>query len=203
MKMLVDVDAKLKVKKLEDLIEEPKIIRVVEFDDEGVAEFEKQIAEAHQTGQDVIPVVIDSFGGSVYALLAMMAAIDNSTLPVATIVSGKAMSCGAMLFCYGTEGYRFMDKHAVLMVHEASSMTCGKVEDIKVDVAHLDQVNRKLYKRVALHLGHPENYLLDLLKNRNNTDWFLTARDARKHKMANHLRIPQLKVSVKLLMEFG
>lgn len=203
MKTIAHVDARLKPKKLDDLIEEPKIIRVCEFDEEGVSDFEEQIAEAHLTGQPVIPVVIDSFGGGVYALMAMMAAIDSATIPVATIVTGKAMSCGAMLFCYGTPGYRFMHPSAVLMLHDLSSLTAGKIEDIKVDVTHLDALNTKLYKRVAVHLGHRENHLLDLIKKRNHTDWYLTANEAKKLKIANHLKVPQFTISVSLDVEFG
>jgi len=45
--------------------------------------------------------VVDSFGGSVYGVLGMVAAIENSHVPVATIVTSKAMSCGFILFALG------------------------------------------------------------------------------------------------------
>jgi ATP-dependent Clp endopeptidase proteolytic subunit ClpP len=202
MKTIISVDPRLKPKKIDDLIDEPKIIRVSEFDEEAVADFEEEIAEAHLTGQTVIPVVIDSFGGGVYALMSMMAAIDASSIPVATIVTGKAMSAGAMLFCYGAEGYRFMDPNAILMIHDMSSGYDGKVEELKVHTTHVDALNKKMYKRIATHLGHDENFLLDTIKGRSHTDWFLTAKEAKRFNMANHLRQPEFKVTVSLNMEF-
>jgi hypothetical protein len=63
----------------------------------------------------------------------MVANIKASNIPVATIVEGKAMSCGALLFSYGASGYRFMDKHATIMIHDVSSGARGKIEEIKAD----------------------------------------------------------------------
>jgi ATP-dependent protease ClpP protease subunit len=36
--------------------------------------------------------------------MSMISAIKDAELPVATIVEGKAMSCGAILFSFGEEG---------------------------------------------------------------------------------------------------
>ena len=70
----------------------PQIIRVNKFDEKSAKEFQDQISLAHNTGQKIIPVVIDSYGGQVYSLMSMIAAIRASELPVATNVEGKAMS---------------------------------------------------------------------------------------------------------------
>ena len=107
--------------------------------------FEKDMSEAQQTGQPVVPVIIDSYGGVVYGLLGMISAIEQCSIPVATILTSKAMSAGAILFCFGTEGYRFMDKNACMMIHDAGCMSQGKVEDIKADTKHLDHLNQSLY----------------------------------------------------------
>ncbi|MAG25530.1 hypothetical protein CMI47_08120, partial [Candidatus Pacearchaeota archaeon] len=95
-----------------DLRHNPIIIRVNKFDEKSAKEFQESVAQAHNTGQKVIPVTIDSFGGQVYSLMAMISAIKHAELPVATIVEGKAMSCGAILFSFGEQGMRFMDPDA-------------------------------------------------------------------------------------------
>lgn len=41
--------------------------------------------------------------------MSMVSDIKHSRIPVATIVQGKAMSCGAILFSCGEEGMRYMD----------------------------------------------------------------------------------------------
>ena len=112
---------------------EPIVIRVNKFDEESAAKFSAQMSAAQSTGQTMIPIVIDSYGGQVYSLMSMIANIKSSKIPVATIVEGKAMSCGALLFSYGVSGYRFMDKHATIMIHDVSSGARGK----KIGRAHV------------------------------------------------------------------
>ena len=70
-----------------ELRHNPVIIRVNKFDEESAKDFASQMSLAHNTGQSVIPVVIDSYGGQVYALMSMISAIKASELPVATIVT--------------------------------------------------------------------------------------------------------------------
>ena len=69
-----------------ELRSSPVIIRVNKFDEKSAKEFAEDIAKAHNTGQSIIPVIIDSYGGQVYSLMSMVASIKNSELPVATIV---------------------------------------------------------------------------------------------------------------------
>ena len=127
------------IKELE-LKKSPIIIRVNKFDEEAAKKFDHEIAIAHNTGQKVIPVVIDSYGGQVYSLMSMIGSISGSELPVATIVEGKAMSCGAILFSFGEQGLRFMDPNATLMIHDVSSGMLGKVEELKADVQEAESV---------------------------------------------------------------
>ena len=59
----------------------PVIVRVNKFDEDAAKKFDQEIARAHNTGQKVIPVVIDSYGGQVYSLMSMISAIKHSELP--------------------------------------------------------------------------------------------------------------------------
>ena len=52
-----------------ELKKNPVIIRVNDFNEDAAKKFQAEIAAAHNTGQDVIPVVIDSYGGEVYLSL--------------------------------------------------------------------------------------------------------------------------------------
>ena len=69
-----------------ELRKNPVIIRVNKFDEDSAKKFDQDIAQAHNTGQKIVPVVIDSYGGQVYSLMGMISAIKNSDIPVATIV---------------------------------------------------------------------------------------------------------------------
>ena len=185
-----------------ELRKNPVIIRVNKFDEDSAKKFDQEVAQAHSTGQKVIPVVIDSYGGQVYSLMSMISAIKNAELPVATIVEGKAMSCGAILFSFGTEGYRFMDPHATVMIHDVSSMERGKVEEIKASAEETERLNQIVYKMMARNCGKEDDYFLKLVHKKGHADWFLDAEEAKKHGMANHLRVPKINISVDVNIDF-
>jgi ATP-dependent Clp protease, protease subunit len=187
----------------EDLLLEPIVVRVTKFDAEGVEDFEEDMSEAHNTGQPVIPVIIDSYGGSVYGCRGMVDVIERARLPVATIVRTKAMSAGAILFAFGTEGYRYMSPDATIMIHDIADTMDGKIEDIKSDVKHLEYLNQTMYKKMAKHLGHPEDFILNMLRKNRHLDMYLTAKEAKKLKLANHLTVPTLDVTVSVTYKFG
>ena len=200
----ITIDPRLTIEDIKDVINLPEVIRLTDFEDKDLAEFEKDMNDAHNTGQPVIPIVVDSYGGNIYNLLGVISAIENASLPVATICTSKAMSAGAIVFCFGSEGYRFMDPNAVLMFHDAASFSCGKVEDIKADTNHIDQMNQSMYKRVAKHLGHKDTYFLEIIKNdHNHVDWYMGSKEAKKHKIANQLRVPKFEVKLSLDIKFG
>lgn len=179
-----------------ELRNDPVVITVNEFTEESASEFSTLVSAAQNTGQKIIPVVIDSFGGQAYSLLSMIATIKSSTIPVATIVKGKAMSCGALLASFGEDGLRFMDKDSVLMIHDVSSMAFGKVEELKADARESERLNKKLYTMMARNCGKPDDYFLDLIHDKGHADWFLEAEEAKEHNIVQQLRIPQLKGKV-------
>ena len=184
-----------------ELRKAPVIIRVNKFDEESAKNFALDMAQAHNTGQKIIPVVIDSYGGQVYSLMSMIAAIRDAELPVATIVEGKAMSCGAVLFSFGEDGLRFMDKDATLMIHDVSSMDWGKVEELKAGAAEAERLNQKIYTMMARNCGKKDDYFLKIVDKKKHADWFLEADECKKHGMANHLRLPTMHVNISVDIE--
>jgi ATP-dependent Clp protease, protease subunit len=185
-----------------ELRKPPLIIRVNKFDDDSAKKFADEMALAHNTGQKVIPVVIDSYGGQVYSLMSMISAIKNSDITVATIVEGKAMSCGAVLFSFGEQGYRFADPDATIMIHDVSSMDMGKVEELKAGAREADRLNTIVYTMMAQNCGKADDYFMKIVDKKKHADWFLDAKQAKRHGMANHLRVPKLKLSVSVDIDF-
>ena len=194
-----DIDPKIKEVELR---KQPVIIRVNKFDEESAKKFSQEIAQAHNTGQKVIPVVIDSYGGQVYSLMSMISAIKHSEIPVATIVEGKAMSCGAVLFSFGEEGMRFMDPNATVMIHDVSSMDFGKVEELKAGAKEADRLNTIIYTMMARNCGKKDDYFMKIVDKKKHADWFLDSDEAKKHGMANHLRVPKIHIKVAVDIDF-
>ena len=180
----------------------PIVIRVKKFDEAAAKEFSEKMSKAQNTGQPVVPIIIDSYGGQVYSLMSMISDIRHSRISVATIVQGKAMSCGALLFSFGKEGMRYMDPDATLMIHDVSSMTIGKVEEVKADAEETERLNQKVYKMMAKNCGHHEDYFLDIIHEKGHADWFLESDECLKHNLANHLHVPQLKIEATVKFDF-
>ena len=189
------------VKEIE-LRKSPIIIRVNKFDEKAATEFAAKMAAAHSTGQKVIPVIIDSYGGQVYSLMSMIAAIRAAELPVATIVEGKAMSCGAVLLSFGEDGMRFADPDATVMIHDVSSGAWGKVEELKADVAEADRLDGKIFTMMARNCGKKDDYFKKKVFNKKHADWFMDAQEAKKHGLVNHLRVPKLTIKVDVDIDF-
>lgn len=186
-----------------ELRKQPVVIRVNKFDEEAANKFSAAMSEAHSTGQPIIPVIIDSYGGQVYSLMSMIANIKASKIPVATIVQGKAMSCGALLFSYGSFGHRYIDKHATVMIHDVSTGSHGKVEEIKADAKESDRLNQWLYREMATNCGKEPEYFLKAIHEKAHADWYLDADEALSHGLANHIRVPEMKVKVDVEITFG
>tara|TARA_Y100000593_G_scaffold38013_1_gene73750 strand:+ start:2426 stop:3028 length:603 start_codon:yes stop_codon:yes gene_type:complete len=199
--MLTKVAVSSLIKEVE-LRKNPVVIRVNKFDEESAEKFIKLMSQAHNTGQPVIPIIIDSYGGQVYSLMAMIAAIKNSELPVATIVQGKAMSCGAVLTTFGEEGRRFADPNATIMIHDVSSMEWGKVEELKASAKEADRLNDTIYKMMAQNCGKKDDYFLKIVDKKKHADWFIDAEEAKKHNIINHMRVPKMNINVSVDIDF-
>ena len=180
----------------------PVVIRVRKFDEASAKAFADEMTRAQNSGQPLVPIIIDSYGGQVYSLMSMISDIKHSKVKVATIAQGKAMSCGAVLFSFGAEGHRYMDPDATLMIHDVSSMGIGKVEEIKADAKEVERLNQKIYRMMAINCGQDEEYFLDLVHTKGHADWFLDAEECQKHNMANHLHVPTLKISANIKFNF-
>lgn len=200
----VSIDPLIKVRSVQNLLVAPRTIRVTAFDEEAAEIFAKEMSLAHQTGQPIIPIVIDSYGGDLYSLWAMVEVIQAASVPIATIVEGKAMSCGALLFTCGTQGHRYIGPHSTLMLHDVASWEVGgKAEDIKVDSAEIDRLNRKVYSFIESNISKPKGYFWKMAQQRSRTDWYLTPREAVRLGFANKIGIPRLRTQVKVTITLG
>lgn len=209
MKYNVDVDKRLRLssKTLRENCSLPIYVTFSgNFTEDSAKKFreEMEMSEnlAIESGQTVLPIVIDSYGGQVYALLSMIDTVKNCSLPVATIVESKAMSCGAVLFSYGTEGYRYVAPRATVMIHSVSSYAFGKVEEMKADVGEADRLNEMVFREMAVNCGHEPEYFLNQVVQRKMADWYLTPQDCIVHNLANHVKIPSFTTKINMDISF-
>ena len=199
----INLDPRLRINKLGDVFTLPVTIKVNNFDEEEVEKFRLSMEAAQNTGQEVIPILIDSYGGYVYSLLAMIDIIDQSPIPVATIGLGKMMSCGSVLLTCGAEGMRYGMPSSTVMIHDVASWNQGKVEEIKANAAQTDKLNKTIFERMALNCGHEKNYFMEQLFKKHHAEWYLTAKEAKKQKVINVIGSPSFSIDIETSIFFG
>lgn len=178
------------------------------IDDENARKFIEGLAGAEnaakQSGQDILPVVIGTNGGDAYACLEMMDAIKSCSVKVATIVEGKAFSAGAFLFSCGAEGHRYMAPNATLMIHPLSMESFGSIGAVKTSTEEGDRLNEKLFKMLSKNCNKPESYFFDKLKSDYfSAEWYLDPKEAVRHNLTNHMKVPFFTVDVGMTYKFG
>jgi len=168
----------------------------------GSAEaFEQQVEAAVDSGAPVVMVEIDSNGGDVQALMKMINVINACKVPVATILKGgRAMSAGAILFAYGTKGFRFIAPDSSVMVHDVSSGMQGKLGELEASVEHAKMLNERIFSGIDERAGKPKGYFIGEVMRRGRADWFLDAEEAVREGLADHVGIPVLQVDVRVEM---
>lgn len=201
MKSIIKYDPKLKIRK--ELVEDPIYVYVNEFDEASVKKFVEDMNKAHNTGQPIIPIIIDSYGGMVHGALAMIACVESATVPVATICIGKAMSAGSILLSCGTEGYRYCDPNAAVMLHDVSSTSWGKIEEIKANTQEAERLHKLIFAKMAKNCGHKDpEYFTKLLHHKSHAEVYLTPVQAKKHNIINHIKVPHFTTEVKVETSF-
>lgn len=161
------------------------------------------MADAIATGQPIVPVVIDSYGGQVYALLSMLDTIAACPVPVATIVQGKAMSCGAILFAAGAHGKRYMAPNATLMIHEVSTGDSDKISEVKATVAEAERINEIIFGVLDNAAGQPRGHFKKMVHDNGHADIYLDAKQAKTAGLANVIKLPSWTVQIAVKQTLG
>jgi len=55
---------------------------------------------------------------------------------------------------------------------------------------------------MAQNCGKKDDYFMKIVDKKKHADWFLDAEEAQSHNLANHLRIPTLRINVDVEYDF-
>ena len=123
-----------------------------------------------------INVYINSPGGSVTAGLAIYAAMQFVTCPIATYCIGQAASMGAVLLTAGTEGKRYALPNSRIMIHQPWGGAEGKASDIEITAREILRLKDILNGILAKHSGKK---MADVVKD-TDRDHFMSASEAKE-----------------------
>jgi len=171
-----------------------KYVVVNKFTEESYDQFRSDCEKVLNTGQDFLPILIDSYGGYVYSLLGMVDFLQHCGVKVITIAESKCMSCGAILFACGEE--RYMGENCTVMVHDVSSFQWGKDVELQNSAKETSRLNKKIYSLLDKNTGQGAGYWRALVKDNKYADLYLTTQTARKHNLATCMGVPHLETTV-------
>lgn len=173
-----------------------EVVHVKSFTQDSAKEFAESIAKACTTGQTFIPVVINSYGGQVHALMSMLDTMAACELPIYTICQGVAMSCGAFLLAFGDK--RFATPSSSIMIHSIALGAIGKLADVESSSAHGRRLSTELWARLDSRCNQKSGYFESLLKDNENADLYLTPKQAKKHNLIDKVKTPTIQVTAEV-----
>lgn len=157
------------------------------FDAETVQTVERAMAKARRT----VPIFIQSPGGDVYSLFAMVDIIDGARVPVATIAVGQACSSAAVLLACGANGMRYVAPHTEVMIHEVSAdIDYGPAPDIAVEADVVSDTNRRFLALLDKRTGKRAGYWQRAIRKSSSRDLYLSPTQAVRAGLADHIGVP-------------
>lgn len=105
--------------------------------------------------------------------------MKNSKVPIHTIVTGCAMSCGFLIAISGHERYAY-DK-STFMYHQVSSGAIGKAKEMEEEIIETKRLQKMIEDHTIANTGLTRKQLKDNYDAKH--DWFMNAKEALKYKV--------------------
>ena len=135
-----------------------------------------------ETADQPINMIINSEGGCVYEMLAIVDYMKSLQVPVNTICRGKAFSAAAVILANGT-GDRYASKHSTIMFHQSSAWLQGKQADVRASIHHVAEID----KMSNLLLSERSTLSPEEWEQVQKTDYWLTADKALEIKVIDQI----------------
>lgn len=169
-------------------------IWISQFDDKMASNVCQRILNASRI-DPAKPIIlyINSPGGYITSLRAIISTIKSVENPVITVAVGMAASAGCMLLLCGDK--RFVAPDSLIMFHEVSGGFRGNVIDALVDAKRLEEENEYIWKLLEGNCGKKTADILKKKVRSSERDVYLTAEQAVELKIADAVGMPLLMTS--------
>ena len=141
-----------------------------EEDAEILYKHSQQIRQLQDPRQLLKPIIlnINSPGGHVDELMALVDMLESMPAPVITRAYGEICSCGFVLFCIGDE--RYIGPNTSLMYHELSYGIYGKDSEVRNFHDYSKKLQRRIDRLIKAKTGITLKQL-DEWKKTNKDKW--------------------------------
>ena len=108
----------------------------------------QKLLELGQDSSDPILLIVNSPGGNVRCMNALLDAIRMTTAPVNVLVLGQACSAAAILTILAEPGRRFVSPTSTLMVHPISSYSRGNSTEMREELRRITRLELDQRKEI-------------------------------------------------------
>jgi ATP-dependent Clp protease, protease subunit len=129
---------------------------------------------ADANGETDIQMYINSPGGSVYAGLSTVDAVNMCESNVLTSLKGMGASMGSIFIGMGLKGERSMTRFSKVMLHQSSGGFSGNIQDAKISMDEWNSLNETLLELLAGYCDRT----VDEVREKSSRDFWLNAKQA-------------------------
>ncbi len=147
-------------------------------DEESTKNFINSIfkLELEDPCKDIL-VLIDSYGGYIDSMWAMIDIMNLCRCKIHTLCVGKAMSAASLMLMNGTKGKRYCTPNSRVMLHKVSAWHFGSFDDLDIQMKETKRLEQKLEEFITNNSKLNKTMLSSVLKN----DFFLDPLEAKKN----------------------
>jgi len=132
--------------------------------------------ESEHADQD-IALYINSPGGDMVGLFAILDTMRFINPDVATICVGQAASAAAVLLAAGEPGKRFSLPHSRVLIHQPHGSAGGQSVDIEIQAKEIVRMRQLLDEMLAHHTGQP----LERITKDTDRDFIMSGQEAKEY----------------------
>ncbi len=169
-----------------------------EFTERTLQAFSKVLHKAHDQSQPLLPIFIQSDGGSAAILFGMMSLMDayrKKGMAFAGVVSGTACSAAACIFMYCD--FRYMGEFSSLLFHSTQLCFDGNLQESRQIVEWHGAENDRLNEIISKHLKKNKDWIKKQLKNNLLDDWYISSQQAHELGIATHIGTPEFNLTIR------
>lgn len=133
--------------------------------------------------REPINIYINSYGGCVHTMLALVNTIELSKTPVHTHCIGNAYSAGLAIFMAGHKriGYRY----STVMYHSVRGFSYGDIVDSQNELDYKKKMQERYDDLIVRKTNITKEQLQDKVENQK--DWYIYAEDFEKLKIVDEM----------------
>jgi ATP-dependent Clp protease protease subunit len=138
-----------------------------------------------------ICMYVNTYGGSVYDMLAIYDVMQFIKAPIYTVGFGKVMSAGVLIMAAGEKGKRYALPRTSIMLHKARGGALGTETELEANVEHIKALQIESNKLIMKHSKLTKKQIENLVTIESS---YITAKQAKEFGLIDHISAVQPRI---------